>query len=84
MINDINIGELLVKLCRLSKTHNVDIQIRQSPYYSNEFEIKLDRKNHHSVSRIDITRTIVGEPEAAAEHAFHWSLYDIEQLDKEN
>jgi hypothetical protein len=83
MTNDINVGELLVKLCRLSKIHNVDIQIRQSQRYPNEFEIKLDRQNHHSVSTIDITRTMTGEPEDAAKHAFRWSLYDINRLEKE-
>lgn len=77
-----NIGELLVKLCRLSKTHDVDIRIRRGLCIPNVFEIVLDRKEHHALGTIDITKTFIGEPEQAAEYVFRRALYDIEQLDK--
>lgn len=81
--NNLPVGELLVKLCELSRSHNVDIRIRRSRLdIPNIFEIILDRKDHHALKTIDITKTFMCEPEQAAEYVFRRALYDIEQLDK--
>lgn len=80
--DDINVGELLVNLCRLSKKHNVDIRIRRGLGIRNGFEIVLDRKDHHALGTIDITKTFPGEPEEAAEYVFRRALYDIKCLDE--
>lgn len=74
-------GELIVKLCKLSKMCNVDIRVRQSSFHPNEFEIQLDRQDHHAVGTIDITRTFGNEPEQAADYTFDRLLYDINRLD---
>ena len=79
---DINVGELLVQLCRLSKIYNVDIRIRRGLNIPNTFEIVLDRKDHHALGTIDITKTFIHEPEQAAEYVFERALYDIECLDE--
>ena len=81
MTNDINVGELLVKLCKLSKLHNVDIRIRQSSFHPNAFEIQFDRNDHHAVETIDITRTFNDEPERTAEFIFDRALYNVNRLD---
>ena len=75
-------GELLVKLCELSRSHNVDIRVRQDPLIPNAFEIRLDRKDNHAAARIDITRTFDDEPERAADYMFHGSLFNINKLEK--
>ena len=78
-----NIGELLVKLCELSRSHNVDIRVRQHSFNPTVFEIRLDRKDNHAASLIDTARNFgPDEPERSAEYAFRRSLYDIEQLEK--
>ena len=79
--DNINVGELLVKLCRLSRLSNVDIRIRQSSFHPNAFEIQLDRNDHHTVETIDITRTFRDEPERTAEFIFDRALYNINRLD---
>ena len=78
---DANLGEALVKLCEYSRLHNVDIRVRQSSFHPNTFEIQLDRKDHHAVETIDITRTFIDEPERAAEFVFDRALYNINRLD---
>lgn len=80
--NSIYAGELLVKLCELSRTHNVEIGVRQSPINPNTFEIKLYRDERGVSSLIDTTRTWIGEPERAADYVFHKSLYGINRLDE--
>lgn len=79
--DNINVGELLVKLCKLSRLSNVDIRVRQSSFHPNMFEIQLDRKDHHVVETVDITRTFRGEQERAAEFVFDRALYDINRRD---
>lgn len=82
MINDdITVGELLVKLCKLSRLCNVDIRVRQSSFHPNAFEIQLDRNDHHHVETIDITRTFGDEPERTADFIFDRALYNVNRLD---
>ena len=80
--DSIHVGELLVKLCELSRSCNVDIRISQYPYSPNTFEIRLDRKDNHAASLIDITRTFKGDLEGTADYVFHRSLYEINKLEK--
>lgn len=80
--NSIYAGELLVKLCELSRSHDVDIRVRQDPFNPNIFEIRLDRRDNHVASLIDITRTYIYEPEPAADYVFHRSLYEIKKMDE--
>lgn len=75
-------GELLVKLCELSRSHNIDIRVRQDPLIPNAFEIRLDRKDGHAAVQIDISRTFKDEPERAADYAFHRALFNINELEK--
>jgi hypothetical protein len=82
MANDIPVGELLVRLCELSREHKVDIRFRQDPLIPNGFEIRLDRHDNHAVGGVDITRTFAYEPEDAAEYVFRRALYDIRQLEE--
>lgn len=82
MINDTDVGELLVKLCELSRSNNIDIRVRQDPRIPNAFEIRLDRKDSHAAALIDITRTYKDASERAAEYAFRRSLYEINRLDE--
>ena len=77
-----SVGELLVKLCELSREHHIEIRVRQSTIHPNEFTIQLDRKNHHAAGTVDITRTFTDGPEQAAEYVFQRSLYDLKQLEK--
>lgn len=82
--NNISVGELLVKLCELSREHNIDIRCRQSPFHPNGFEIQLDRKHHHAVGTVDITRIFNHDPEETAEYVFQRSLYNLKQLEEKN
>lgn len=75
------VGELLVKLCELSRSHNVAISVKQNPDIPNAFELRLDHLNRHCVSQIDTTKTLINDPEQAAEYVFRRSLYEIKRLD---
>lgn len=77
------VGELLVKLCELSRSHNVSISIKQNPVIPNAFELRLDRLNHHHASQIDITKTFINDPQQVAEYTFRRSLYEIKRLDND-
>jgi hypothetical protein len=77
---DTNLGEVLVKLCEYSRLHNVDIRVRHSSFHPNAFEIQLDRKDHHAVETIDITRTFKDDPERAAEFVFNRALYNLGRM----
>ena len=76
------VGELLVKLCELSRSHNVDIRCRQDSFNPNGFVIQLDRRDNHAATSFDTTRTFISEPEEVAEFAFRRALYDINHLEK--
>lgn len=79
--NSIYAGELLVKLCELSRTHNVEISVRQNPIVPNTFEIRLYRDKRAVSSLIDTTRTWIGEPERAADYVFYKSMDTINRFD---
>lgn len=51
------LGDTLLKLCKLSRQHNVDIRIRQAPgdLTGERFELRLDRGDHHAVETVDIS-----------------------------
>lgn len=81
--NSENTGDLLVKLCELARSNNIEIRVRQHPFNPTVFEIQLDRGDHHACSMIDTAKNFgPKDPERSAEYAFRRSLYDIEQLDK--
>lgn len=79
------LGETLVKLCKLSRQHNVDIRIRQVPgdFTGNRFELQLDRGDCHAVETVDITPTLNIYPSSCMEYAFERAKYSIKQLQME-
>lgn len=79
------LGETLVKLCKLSRQHNVDIRIRQVPgdLTGNRFELQLDRGEHHAVTTVDITPTLNEYPSSYLEYCFTRAKYNIKQLQME-
>ena len=78
------IGEVLAKLCDISRRYNVDIRIRQCPEYlpSPVFELGLDRGKHHVRHLIDTDHTVSG-PAKCLEYAFERMRYDIKQSELE-
>ena len=79
------LGDTLVKLCKLSRQHNVDIRIRQVPgdLTGNRFELQLDRGKFHAAETVDITPTLNTYPSSYLEHSFDRAKYNIKQLQLE-
>ena len=77
-----DIGDTLVKLCKLCREHGVDIRIRRvrDDFTMNRFELQLDRGEHHAVQSIDISTIPNMYPSKYAEYAFERAKYDIKQL----
>lgn len=79
------LGDTLLKLCKLSRQHNVDIRIRQAPgdLTGNRFELQLDRGKFHAVETVDITPTLNEYPTYFLETCFNRAKYNIKQLQLE-
>lgn len=79
------LGDILLKLCKISRQHNVDIRIRQVPgdLTGNRFEIQLDRGKCHAVETVDITPIPYTLPDKTLTYAFERAKYNIKQLQLE-
>lgn len=79
------LGDTLLKLCKLSRQHNVDIRIRQVPgdFTGNRFELQLDRDKFHAAETVDITPFLKAYPSDCMAYAFERAKYNIKQLQLE-
>lgn len=79
------LGSTLLKLCEISRQHNVDIRIRQVPgdLTGARFELQLDRGIHHAVETVDITPIPYVLPDKTLTYAFERAKYNIKQLQME-
>ena len=79
------LGDTLVKLCKLSRQHNVDIRIKQVPgdLTGERFELQLDRGDHHAVAAVDISPFLKTYPSSCMAYAFERAKYSIKQLELE-
>lgn len=79
------LGSTLLKLCEISRQHNVDIRIRQVPgdFTGNRFELQLDRGSCHAVETVDITPRPYELPDKTMTYAFERAKYNIKQLQLE-
>ena len=79
------LGSTLLKLCELSRQHNVDIRIRQVPgdLTGNRFELQLDRGVYHAVETVDITPIPYTLTDKTLTYAFERAKYNIKQLQLE-
>lgn len=81
------LGDTLVKLCKLSREHGVGIRIRQVPgdVTGNLFELQLDRGIHHAREIVDISPVLKVYPNQLLEYTFDRAKYNIKraQLEEE-
>ena len=79
------LGTTLLKLCELSRQHNVGIRIRPAlgDITGNRFELQLDRGEHHAVATVDITPIPYTLPDKSLTYAFERAKYNIKQLQME-
>lgn len=79
------LGSTLLKLCEISRQHNVDIRIRQVPgdLTGNRFELQLDRGIYHAAETVDITPIPYTLPDKTLTYAFERAKYSLKQLQME-
>ena len=80
------LGTTLLRLCEISRQHNVDIRIRQAlgDLTGNRFELQLDRGKYHAVETVDITPIPYTLPDKTLTYAFERAKYNIKQLQLED
>ena len=78
-----DIGRVLLTLCSIAKTNDVDIRIRRvegrQPGERDVFEIQLDRDKCHSVARFDITPDRYGVTKEVPRLAFENALWGLKR-----
>ena len=81
----IEVGGVLLKLCEISRQHNVDIRIRPAlgDLTGNRFELQLDRGKYHAVETVDITPIPYTLPDKTLTYAFERAKYSLKQLQME-
>ena len=76
------LGTILLRLCEMSRQHNVDIRIRRVPgdLTGDRFELQLDRGDYHAVEKVDIAPIPYTLPDKTLAYAFERAKYNIKQL----